>query len=204
MVLYFMNRYLLNMRIPNTMLDANIRTDYNKLRHLIRVDKTFGENASVVQEIVEKGATSGIIADSFPAENIIKTEYFKSLLYYYGMLTINGTRGPMNILSIPNQTVREQLYGYMIDIYKDSSGLNLEVEKLNILMYEMAYEGDWNPYFEYIVERLNNQSSIREFIEGEAHVKAFILAYLGLNSYYIARPEYESNKGYADIFLHPA
>ena len=203
MVLYFMNRYLLNMRIPNTMLDANIRTDYNKLRHLIRVDKTFGENASVVQEIVEKGATSGIIADSFPAENIIKTEYFKSLLYYYGMLTINGTRGPMNILSIPNQTVREQLYGYMIDIYKDSSGLNLEVEKLNILMYEMAYEGDWNPYFEYIVERLNNQSSIREFIEGEAHVKAFILAYLGLNSYYIARPEYESNKGYADIFLHP-
>ena len=30
MVLYFMNRYLLNMRIPNTMLDANIRTDYNK------------------------------------------------------------------------------------------------------------------------------------------------------------------------------
>ena len=73
----------------------------------------------------------------------------------------------MNILSIPNQTVREQLYGYMIDIYKDSSGLNLEVEKLNILMYEMAYEGDWNPYFEYIVERLNNQSSIREFIEGK-------------------------------------
>lgn len=34
-------------------------------------------------------------------------------------------------------------------------------------------------------------------------MKAFILAYLGLNSYYIARPEYESNKGYADIFLHP-
>lgn len=41
----------------------------------------------------------------------------------------------MNIISIPNLTVREQLYGYMIDIYKDSSGLNLEVEKLNILMY---------------------------------------------------------------------
>ena len=33
MVLYFMNRYLLNKRIPNNMLDANIRTDYNKLLH---------------------------------------------------------------------------------------------------------------------------------------------------------------------------
>ena len=64
-----MNRYLLNKRIPNNMLDANIRTDYNKLRHLIHVDKTFGENASVVQEIVEKGSTTGIIIDSFPAED---------------------------------------------------------------------------------------------------------------------------------------
>ncbi len=203
MVLYFMNRYLLNKRIPTNMLDANIRTDYNKLRHLIHVDKTFGENASVVQEIVEKGATAGIIADSFPAEDIIKAENFKSLLYYYGMLTIHGTRGPMNILSIPNQTVREQLYGYMIDIYQQATDLSLDVDKLNFLMYDMAYEGNWAPYFKHIAERLDNQSSIREFIEGEAHVKAFILAYLGLNSYYIARPEYESNKGYADIFLQP-
>lgn len=203
MVLYFMNRYLLNKRIPNNMLDANIRADYNKLRHLIHVDKTFGENASVVQEIVEKGSTTGIIADSFPAEDIIKAENFKSLLYYYGMLTIHGTRGPMNILSIPNQTVREQLYGYMIDIYQQATDLSLDVDKLNFLMYDMAYEGNWEPYFKHIAERLDNQSSIREFIEGEAHVKAFILAYLGLNSYYIARPEYESNKGYADIFLQP-
>ncbi|QIU93834.1 ATP-binding protein [Bacteroides faecium] len=203
MVLYFMNRYLLNKRIPANMLDANIRTDYNKLRHLIHVDKTFGENASVVQEIVEKGTTTGIIADSFPAEDIIKAENFKSLLYYYGMLTIHGTRGPMNILSIPNQTVREQLYGYMIDIYQQATDLSLNVDKLNFLMYDMAYEGNWEPYFKHIAERLDNQSSIREFIEGEAHVKAFILAYLGLNSYYIARPEYESNKGYADIFLQP-
>lgn len=100
-----MNRYLLNKRIPNNMLDANIRTDYNKLRHLIHIS----ENSSVIKDIVEKGHTIGIIADSFPAEDIVKSENFKSLLYYYGMLTISGTRGPMNILSIPNQTIREQL-----------------------------------------------------------------------------------------------
>ena len=135
-----------------------------------------------------KGTTTGIIADSFPAEDIIKAENFKSLLYYYGMLTIHGTRGPMNILSIPNQTVREQLYGYMVDIYQQATNLSLDLDKLNFLMYDMAYEGNWKPYFKHIAERLDNQSSIREFIEGEAHVKAFILAYLGLNSYYIARP----------------
>lgn len=203
MVLYFMNRYLLNKRIPNNMLDANIRTDYNKLRHLIHVDKTFGENASVVQEIVEKGSTTGIIIDSFPAEDIVKTRNFKSLLYYYGMLTISGMEMGEPILSVPNWAVREQLYGYMADIYKDSADLYLETDKLVDRMKRMAYKGEWENCFTYIAGRLNAQSSVRDFIEGEAYVKTFILAYLGLTHYYIARPEYESNKGYADIFLQP-
>lgn len=30
---------MLNKIIPSNILDANIRTDYNKLRHLIHVDK---------------------------------------------------------------------------------------------------------------------------------------------------------------------
>ena len=203
MVLYFMNRYLLNKRIPNNMLDANIRTAYNKLRHLIHVDKTFGENASVVQEIVEKGSTTGIIIDSFPAEDIVKTRNFKSLLYYYGMLTISGMEMGEPILSVPNWAVREQLYGYMADIYKDSADLYLETDKLVDRMKRMAYKGEWENCFTYIADRLNAQSSVRDFIEGEAYVKTFILAYLGLTHYYIARPEYESNKGYADIFLQP-
>lgn len=203
MVLYFMNRYLLNKRIPDNMLDANIRTDYNKLRHLIHVDKTFGENASVVQEIVEKGSTTGIIIDSFPAEDIIKPKNFKSLLYYYGMLTISGMEMGEPVLSVPNWAVREQLYGYMVDIYKDSADLYLEMDKLVDRMKRMAYKGEWENYFRYIADRLNSQSSIRDFIEGEAYVKTFILAYMGLTHYYIARPEYESNKGYTDIFLQP-
>lgn len=65
------------------------------------------------------------------------------------------------------------------------------------------YKGEWENYFNYIAERLDSQSCIRDFIEGEAYVKTFILAYLGLTHYYIARPEYESNKGFADIFLQP-
>ena len=203
MVLYFMNRYLLNKRIPNNMLDANIRTVYYKLRQLIHVDKTFGENASVVQEIVEKGSTTGIIIDSFPAEDIVKTRNFKSLLYYYGMLTISGMEMGEPILSVPNWAVREQLYGYMADIYKDSADLYLETDKLVDRMKRMAYKGEWENCFTYIADRLNAQSSVRDFIEGEAYVKTFILAYLGLTHYYIARPEYESNKGYADIFLQP-
>ena len=45
-------------------------------------------------------------------------------------------------------------------------------------MAGMAYDGDWQPVFTYIGEELKRQSRIREFIDGEAHVKGFLLAYL--------------------------
>ena len=201
MVLYFMNCYLLNMRIPNTMLDANIRTDYNKLRHLIRVDKTFGENASVVQEIVEKGATSGIIADSFPAENIIKTEYFKSLLYYYGMLTITATRGNYLVLSIPNNNVRKQYYEFLLEEYQDNRHINLN--DLGLMYYEMAYDGHWRETLEFIAHAYKENSSVRNAIEGERNLQGFFTAYLSTNAYYLIAPEVELNHGYCDLFLMP-
>lgn len=203
MVLYFLKTYVRLKKTPYSMLDSNIRTDYNKLRHLIRVDKSFGENASVILEVMEKGYTTGRIADTFPAEDIVKTKNFKSLLYYYGMLTIGGNEMGETRLTVPNLAVREQLYGYMVDIYRDTSDLYMDTDKLTELTKRMAYFGEWESYFKYIANRLDNQSCIRDFIEGEAHVKAFMLAYLGLSNYYIARPEYESNKGYADLFLQP-
>lgn len=203
MVLYFMNRYLNNQTPPRQMLDTNCRTDYTKLRHLLWVDKSFGSNASVIQEIVTIGSTQGNIAASFPAENIANPENFKSLLYYYGMLTISHYEYGDTLLSIPNQVVREQLYNYLIEIYQDTAGLGIDLSRLTQLMKYMAYEGNWEDYFRYIASELDSHSSIREFIEGEAHVKGFILAYMGMNSYYITRPEYESNKGFADFFMQP-
>ena len=35
---------------------------------------------------------------------------------------------------------------------------------------------------------MKRQSRIREFIDGEAHVKGFLLAYLGLTNYYYLQP----------------
>ena len=203
MVLYFMNHYMLNEDIPDNMLDANIRTDYNKLRHLILIDKNFGKNASIIQEIITQGETVGRIKESFPAVEIAQTDNFKSLLFYYGMLTIAGTRGPMLQLTIPNQVVREQLYGYLADAYRTAGHMDLDVDELNQLMYGMAYSREWESYFQYIATRLKEQSSIREFMEDEAHVKGFLLSYMGMNSYYITMPEYEMNKGFSDFYLIP-
>ena len=203
MTLYFLNAYMQRHKPPKTMVDTNIRTDYNKLRHLVQIDKRLGANTSVIQQLVAEGQVTANIALSFPAERMVDTDNFKSLLFYFGMLSIQGVYRGSTMLGIPNLTVREQLYTYLIEAYRNSSIFSVDMEHFSHLVEEMAYNGDWQPVFRYFADELERQSAVREFIEGEAHVKGFLLAYLGLTKGYIILPEHESSKGYADFYMMP-
>ncbi len=203
MTLYFLNNYLQLGKVPKMMVDNNIRTDYSKLRHLIQIDKTFGVNASVIQQIVAEGSITVQIATFFPAEKMTDTENFKSLLFYFGMLSIQGVYRGTPVLGIPNLTVREQLYTYLVEAYSKASIFNVDISHFSSLVMEMAYDGKWESVFRFFARELERQSAIREFIDGEAHVKGFLLAYLGLTQGYVLFPEHESSKGYADFYMMP-
>lgn len=203
MALYFLNSYLQQQMPPETMIDSNIRADYNKLRHLVQIDKTFGVNASVIQQVIAEGSITTQIVTSFPAERMVDTENFKSLLFYFGMLSIQGTYQGDTVLRIPNLTVREQLYTYLTEAYQQADLFEIDFSVLSSLVKGMAYRGEWEPVFRFFAQELERQSAIREFIDGEAHVKGFLLAYLGLTQGYILLPEYESSKGYADFYMMP-
>ena len=203
MTLYFLNSYLQQQLPPETMVDNNIRTDYSKLRHLIRIDKTFGVNASVIQQIVTEGSITAQISTSFPAEKLTDTENFKSLLFYFGMLSIQGTDFGSAILGIPNLTVREQLYTYLVEAYREAKMFDLDLSSFSGLVKGMALRGEWEAVFRFFARELERQSAIREFIDGEAHIKGFLLAYLGLTQGYVLFPEHESSKGYADFYMMP-
>lgn len=204
MVLYFLNYYLAAGKAPEEMIDTNIRTDYNKLRHLARLDRGLGQNISTIREVLETGRTIiPQIKTSFPALSMVNPDNFKSLLYYFGMLTIGGTERGQVILSIPNHVVREQMYSFLVDEYAKAGVFAIDLSRLVQLTIDMAYTGDWKPVFQYIADELKRQSRIREFIDGEAHVKGFLLAYLGMTNYYYLQPEYESGKGYADFYFRP-
>lgn len=203
MTLYFLNNYLQLGKVPKMMVDNNIRTDDSKLRHLIQIDKTFGVNASVIQQIVAEGSITVQIATSFPAEKMTDTENFKSLLFYFGMLSIQGVYRGAPVLGIPNLTVREQLYTYLVEAYSKASIFNVDISHFSSLVMEMAYDGKWESVFRFFARELERQSAIREFIDGEAHVKGFLLAYLGLTQGYVLFPEHESSKGYADFYMMP-
>ena len=203
MALYFLNSYLQLGKAPKMMVDNNIRTDYNKLRHLVQIDKTFGANASVIQQIIAEGSITAQIATSFPAEKMADTENFKSLLFYFGMLSIQGVYRGTPVLGIPNLTVCEQLYTYLTEAYSRASLFDVDISRLSSLVMGMAYDGEWESVFRFFARELERQSAIREFIDGEAHIKGFLLAYLGLTQGYVILPEHESSKGYADFYMMP-
>ena len=213
MVLYFLYNYIDRKgRIPADMLDANIRTDYNKLKMLIRKDRSFEHDASVIEHIVETGGITAELKSHFPSENITDPDNFISLLYYFGMLTIAGNSIRGIKFRIPNQVVREQMYGYLLQSYRDNE-LSMEESYRQQLTDNMAIDGDWRPYFEFIADTLRRFSSNRDKQKGEYYVHGFTLAMTCLQRFYLpiseqdagarGRRGQELSGGYADIYMQP-
>ncbi|WP_373147797.1 ATP-binding protein [Bacteroides xylanisolvens] len=203
MVLYFVDNYIRNGgEMPDKMVEENIRVDYNKLRMLIRKDKEFAHDASTIQTLVQQGYITGELKTGFPAETIAEPNNFISLLFYFGMLTISGTKRGKTLLTIPNQVVREQLYSYLLDTYNEAD-LRFDNWEKGKLASAMAYRGDWKAYFDYIAECLHRYSSQRDKQKGEAYVHGFTLAMTAQNRFYRPISEQENQEGYADIFMFP-
>ena len=203
MVLYFLFKYIdNNCRIPKDMLDDNIRVDYNKLRMLIRKDKEFRHDASIIQTLVSKGFVTGELKKGFPAEDIAKNNNFISLLYYFGLVTLGGFHRGKPKFVIPNEVVREQVYTYLLDNYHENH-LYTDSDKMSLLEENMAYDGDFKPFFQYIADSIYTFASQRDWQKGEAFVHGYTLALTSQCRFYRPISELDNQGGYADIFLSP-
>ena len=203
MVLYFVDNYIRNKgKLPNDMVEDNIRVDYNKLRMLIHRDKEFTHDASIIQRLVTDGFITGTLKTGFPAEKICDPDNFMSLLYYFGMITIAGTYRGQTKFIIPNEVVREQIFTYLLDAYKENA-IEFEDYDKNRLAGDMAYEGNWKPYFQYIADCIYRFSSQRDKQKGEAYIHGFTLAMTCQCRFYRPISEADTQEGYPDIFLCP-
>ena len=201
MVLYYLRNYMDNGCSPRQMIDPNTRTDYGKMKKLLQFDKLDGERKGIIRKIAEEEQIVTQLYESFSAYQIPKAEIFPSLLFYYGMLTIKGTRGSKLILGIPNNNVRKQYYGYLEEEYQAKA--YVDVNQLTDYYYDMAYDGKWKEGLRFMADAYAKVSSVRDGIEAERNLQGFFMAYLNLNDYYITAPELELNHGSCDFFLLP-
>lgn len=201
MVLYYLRNYMDAGCPPEEMIDPNTRTDYGKMKKLLQFDKLDGERKGIIRKIAEEEQIVTQLYESFSAYQIPKAEIFPSLLFYYGMLTIKGTRGSKLILGIPNNNVRKQYYGYLEEEYQAKA--YVDVNQLTDYYYDMAYDGKWEEGLRFMADAYAKVSSVRDGIEAERNLQGFFMAYLNLNDYYITAPKLELNHGNCDFFLLP-
>jgi hypothetical protein len=201
MVINYLQNYVEKGHAPKSLLDSNTRTDYAKLHQLLHLDQLNGNRKSVIMEIAQNGYTCGKIEDSFPAHRLTDPMLFKSLLFYYGMVTITGMQGARPRLGIPNNNVRRQYYDYLVA--EISNTQHVDTETMDSVYEAAALEGKWREMMEFLCGAYHEYSSIRSAIEGERNVQGFLLAYLSMNPYYLTAPEVEVNHGYCDFFLMP-
>lgn len=201
MVLYYLRNYISRGEGPKEMIDPNTKTDYNKMKRLIQLDKLDGDRKGVIRTIAETGEITCNLYETFPAHQITNPDIFPSLLFYYGMLTIKDTLGSLLVLSIPNNNVRKQYYGFLLEEYQEVNHINLN--EISVLFTYMALQGKWQDALNYMAEAYAKVSSVRDGIEAERNLQGFFMAYLNLNAYYYTAPELELNHGLCDFFLLP-
>ncbi len=198
MVLYYLNKSIPNQHGPHDLIDDNVRIDYGKLRHLMLV------NFDVLHELVGESRAETEIRKSFPLDRLAEPENFLSLLYYFGLLSVRGTHRGKVVLGIPNETVRHLLYGYIREALRDVKLFSVDLHRLDFLVTNMAYDGEWRPVVDFLTKAIAEQTGIRDYMAGEKVLQGFFAAYFGITDAFQMRSEGELGKGYPDLVLEPA
>ena len=208
MVLYYLQQSLPNLPGPHDLIDDNVSTDYDKLRHLLTVGRQIAApglngNFDLLRQVIAEGQADSEIVNSFPLQRLARRENFLSLLHYFGLLSIRGVTAETPRLAIPNQTVRKLLYGFLRDAYEDVQVFSVDPAEFAGLTQRMALEGDWRPAIERLSAAVAEQTGVRDYLQGEKMVQGFVAAYLSPSRYFVFHTEMELAKGYADLVLEP-
>ena len=203
MVLYYLQEAVLEGRPPRRLIDDNVRIDYGKLRHLLVVNERLNGNFDMLGQLASDEEMSLNLRSTFPLAELEQPDSFGSLLHYFGLVSIRGEQGMQTVVGIPNQTVRQLLYGYLREGLRDVGAFSVNLHRLTGLGQDMVLRGDWRPFFEFLRDAIAEQTGIRDYISGEKVIQGFLAAYLSATESFLLRSEAELAKGYADLLLEP-
>ncbi|AZO93465.1 AAA family ATPase [Halocella sp. SP3-1] len=198
MVLNFFSQWLMTGDYPEQLIDDNVRTDYGRLNRLVANEA----NREVLEDIImEEGIVADIIT-RFSFDMMYDEDYFVSLLFYMGLLTIDKQYRTRLLLKIPNFVVKTIFWEYIEKKISEEYQINLDLNELRKSIEEMAYEGEIEPYIDYINNHVFKAFSNRDLINyDERYIKVILFAYLVDSKAYKPYSETEVENGYIDIYL---
>lgn len=205
MALYYLKTLLATGAPPKNIVDSNIRSDWAKLQMILDAQKNAQETNGTLpltQELAENEAVTFDLVESFPIENLLEEENYKSLYYYYGIVTMSHFDCGMVYYKLPNECVRRQVFEYMRKKY-EQTGQSIVNSEFQSAFKLFAWNGVFKPLFEYLAGKFKTNSVIRDGLNGEPLVNGFMRAYLTMHDGYMVAPELELNGRHCDYAFFP-
>ncbi len=203
MMLYFMNKSSNLERPLDELIDHNAKVDYSKLQHFITINNKVNGNFNIIEDILANGKIVANLKTSFPYEQITDRDNFISLLYYFGLITIDGNYRGQTQFIIPNKAVESFMNDFITSGYIKACKVNLDMQTLSVAIADMAYDREWEKCINLVAEMIKDCISVRDLIDGEKAVQTLFIALFHYGTPFIIKSEREANGGFIDIALGP-
>jgi hypothetical protein len=202
MVLYFASHYEEKKKYPRKMLDANIATDYTKVKRIFNIQNREQEFIPILKELTTEGVVSAEITEFFNLEKSFSDFDLISLLFYMGWITIKDFDDGFYSFQIPNQVIKELYYNYFIDIVEHETGLNRKATDIQKALGELARHNNPKPFLDIIKALIDIDLSLRDAQNfDEKHLKMLLIPYMSLSvsHYVVSEPEWQNS--YIDLLF---
>ena len=191
-------------QFPGNMIDANLRTDYAKIRHLVTIDRRLNGNFHVLENLLSGGSLEEPLVESFQARELSKRENFTSLLYWLGITTITGGKFGKTVFGIPNETFKELAAKMIPAAYSDVHKIDERVFDINRGLCDFAEKGEWRGFVGILSQIVKENFAVRDSVEGEKVVQSTLVALLtAAKGPYYVKHEREAGGGFYDLALAP-
>jgi hypothetical protein len=202
MIMYFASHYEGKKKYPRKMLDANIATDYMKVKKIFSIQQREQEFIPILKELTTDGVLSAEITEFFNLEKPFSEDNLVSLLFYMGWITIVEESEGRHIFKIPNRVIRDLYYNYFIDIVEQETGLNRSVSKIQVALEELSRKNNPLPFLGLIKDLIDKDLSLRD-AQGfdERHLKMLMIPYFSMSAAHYVVSEAEWGNGYVDVLL---
>jgi hypothetical protein len=198
MILYLFD-FIVNNEPVGNIIDENLKPDYSYLRCLI-------QNSINCEQLIQIAQNNRIFSEIIPKVPIGKmqsSEYFASMLFYLGMLTIDCLESGKTYLKIPNYSTTTIYWEYTMELMRYRSNkvkINqwIQLDTISTL----AYEGNPKPYIDFvnrnILQHLSN-CDLRQLCD--KHIKIILLSGLFRSGMFVTITELEAGFCYVDIYI---
>ena len=201
LVLYFLKHFQHYCQFPHQMLDDNLAMDLGKLTYL-----SLPNGRAIIWQALNgtPPLTLSLLANRFGVDQMLKTtqdtRFIVSLLYYLGILTLDGVNElRKRRFKIPNLVVRKLYVEHLFSMLLPEEPKR---EAVRLLAEDFYQSGDLQPLCDFMEQRYLEVFDNRDYVwANELTIKTAFLTALFNDVWYMIDSETPSKRRYADLTL---